>query len=131
MFEKLGKSSASQRSEKPWFPFETLAPREYVAVFLALAVLFFVSSFTLPLGTPPSAAPLQRAGAPWIFGGIQWLLVRLPVAVAGILVPALSLLFLLTLPWWGRRVGARLTRWVFLAFALVWLGLTLLYQGAP
>jgi len=108
-------------------PIEELQVREYIAAFAALAVLVFISSFPLSLGIPPQAPLPGHIQAPWMFGGIQWLLLRLPVVLAGWIIPGASFVFLLSLPWWASTIAGRWVRIGFAAFALFWLGITLAY----
>ncbi|MDI6812915.1 MAG: hypothetical protein QMC95_05865 [Desulfitobacteriaceae bacterium] len=106
---------------------EELQVRETIAVFMGLAMLLLASSVPLALGTPPESPIPIHIKAPWMFGGIQWLLLRFPVSIAGWIIPAASLGFLLTLPWWARRAGVRWGRFAFMVLAMFWSIITLAY----
>lgn len=105
-----------------------LQVREYISTFLWLGLLFGLTvSMRVPLDSSPEAAAVSVSKAPWVFGAIQWLLHRLPVWLSGWVIPLLSTVVLLTLPWWARKVGARWGWIIFLSISLVWVGLTFLY----
>lgn len=117
-------------SREERLPLEVLQVREYIAVFLWLAGLIaFALFWKVPLGMSPKGEFLAQVKAPWIFGGIQELLLFLPTDFAGIVFPLISLVFLLTLPWWGRVLKLRwvnlsvfllLGIWIFLMGVYVW-----------
>ncbi len=106
-----------------------LQVREYISTFLWLGLLFgLTAGVKVPLDSSPEAAAVSVSKAPWVFGAIQWLLQRWPVWLSGWALPLLSTVVLLTLPWWGQKVG-KLWVWViFLSLSLVWVGLTFLYM---
>lgn len=106
-----------------------LQVREYIGTFLWLGVLFALTAGAkVPLDSSPKAAAVSVSKAPWVFGAIQWLLQRWPAWLSGWVLPLLSMAVLLTLPWWGRKVGKRWVRIIFLMLSLVWVGLTFLYM---
>jgi menaquinol-cytochrome c reductase cytochrome b/c subunit len=74
-----------------------------VAVVFALAIAFDapLKDIANPALTPPVAK------APWYFAGLQELLSHFSPMVAGVLVPAAALLFLLMLPYLDRSKGWR------------------------
>lgn len=124
----MGTDQKDSIDPRSFLPIEDLKFKEYIGLFLGLALLLLLSNISLPLGTPPSALPPQHVQAPWIFGGIQWLLIRWPVLIAGWIVPGLSLILLITLPWWSEPAGKKITRILFFIFALFWVLLILLYR---
>lgn len=106
-----------------------LQVREYISAFLWLGLLFALAAgLKVPLDSSPKAAALSVSQAPWVFGAIQWLLQRWPAWLSGWVLPLVSMAVLLTLPWWGQRVGKMWTWIFFLILSLVWVGLTLLYM---
>ncbi|HZK83799.1 MAG TPA: hypothetical protein VFC58_03810 [Desulfosporosinus sp.] len=106
-----------------------LQVREYIGTFLWLGFLFALTAgVKVPLDSSPKATAVSVAKAPWVFGAIQWLLQRWPTWLSGWVLPLLSLAVLLTLPWWGQKVGKRWVWIIFLTLSLVWVGLTLLYM---
>lgn len=106
-----------------------LQVREYISTFLWLGLLFgLTAGMKVPLDSSPEAAALSVSKAPWVFGAIQWLLQRWPVWLSGWVLPLLSTAVLLTLPWWGRKVGKMWVWIIFLILSLVWVGLTFLYM---
>ncbi len=110
-------------------PLIELQVREYISVFLWLGILFgMAAGVKVPLDSSPAAAAVSESKAPWVFGAIQWLLYRWPVWVSGWVLPLLSTTVLLSLPWWGRKVGKMWTWAIFLSLSTVWVGLTLLYM---
>lgn len=110
-------------------PLIELQVREYIGTFLWLGLLFgLTAGVKVPLDSSPEAAAVGVSKAPWVFGAIQWLLQRWSVWLSGWVLPLLSTAVLLTLPWWGRKVGKMWVWIIFLIMSLVWLGLTFLYM---
>ena len=106
-----------------------LQVREYIGMFLWLGVLFALTAgMKVPLDSSPKAMAVSVSKAPWVFGAIQWLLQRWSAWLSGWVLPLLSMAVLLTLPWWGQKVGKRWVRIIFLFLSLVWVGLTFLYM---
>lgn len=106
-----------------------LQVREYIGTFLWLGFLFALTAgVKVPLDSSPKATAVSVSKAPWVFGAIQWLLQRWPTWLSGWVLPLLSLSVLLTLPWWGQKVGKSWVWIIFLTLSLVWVGLTLLYM---
>src|SRR5665648_850609 len=106
-----------------------LQVREYIGTFLWLGFIFALTAgVKVPLDSSPKATAVSVAKAPWVFGAIQWLLQRWPTWLSGWVLPLRSLAVLLTLPWWGQKVGKRWVWIIFLTLSLVWVGLTLLYM---
>lgn len=106
-----------------------LQVREYIGTFLWLGFLFALTAgVKVPLDSSPKATAVSVSKAPWVFGAIQWLLQRWPTWLSGWVLPLLSLSVLLTLPWWGQKVGKSWGWIIFLTLSLVWVGLTLLYM---
>ncbi|WP_459927539.1 hypothetical protein [Desulfosporosinus burensis] len=117
----------SGRREK--VPLIELQVREYISTFLWLGLLFALTAgLKVPLDSSPRAAAVSISKAPWVFGAIQWLLQRYPAWLSGWVIPLLSMAMLLTLPWWGQKVGKRRAWIIFLILSLVWVGLTFLYM---
>jgi len=110
-------------------PLIELQVREYISTFLWLGLLFgLTAGVKVPLDSSPEAVAVSLSKAPWVFGAIQWLLQRWPVWLSAWVLPLLSTIVLLTLPWWGGKVG-KIWAWIiFLTLSLVWAGLTLLYR---
>lgn len=105
-----------------------LQVREYIGAFLWLGLLFALTAgVKVPLDSSPKAVAVS-VKAPWVFGAIQWLLHRWPAWLSGWVLPLLWTAVLLTLPWWGRKVGKRWVWIIFLILSLVWVGLTFLYR---
>jgi quinol-cytochrome oxidoreductase complex cytochrome b subunit len=117
---------ASQPSpaKQPRISRHELVQREGVAMLALLCLLFALSLFwNAPLAPPvdPLAGPLAEPAniaAPWFFLWIQALLRRLPLLLAGILIPLGVTLVLALLPWildretegtavWFNRTGRR------------------------
>lgn len=106
-----------------------LQVREYISGFLWLGLLFGLTAVVkVSLDSSPEAAAVSVSKAPWVFGAIQWMLQRWPAWLSGWVLPLLSTAVLLTLPWWGQKVGKRWVWIIFLTFSLVWVGLTFLYM---
>ena len=106
-----------------------LQVREYISAFLWLGVLFALTAgVKVSLDSSPDATAVSISKAPWVFGAIQWMLQRWPAWLSGWGLPLLSTIVLLTLPTWGRKVGKRWTRIIFLILSLIWVGLTFLYM---
>lgn len=106
-----------------------LQVREYISTFLWLGLIFALTvGVKVPLDSSPKAAAVSVSKAPWVFGAIQWLLQRWPAWLSGWVLPLLSMAVLLTLPWWGQKVGKRWVWIIFLFLSLVWVGLTFLYM---
>ena len=117
----------SERQEK--VPLIELQVREYIGTFLWLGLLFALTAgLKVPLDSSPKAAAVSISKAPWVFGAIQWLLQRYPAWLSGWVLPLLSIAVLLTLPWWGQKVGKRRAWVIFLILSSVWVGLTFLYM---
>jgi len=106
-----------------------LQVREIISTFVWLGLLFgLTAGVKVPLDSSPEAVAVSLSKAPWVFGAIQWLLKRWPVWLSAWVLPLLSTVVLLTLPWWARKVGKMWGYSIFLALSLVWVGLTLLYM---
>jgi len=106
-----------------------LQVREYISTFVWLGLLFgLTAGVKVPLDSSPEAVAVSASKAPWVFGAIQWLLQRWPVWLSAWVLPLLSTAVLLTLPWWGRKVGKMWAWIIFLTVSLVWVGLTFLYM---
>ena len=106
-----------------------LQVREYISAFLWLGLLFrLTAGVKVSLDSSPKAAAVSVSKAPWVFGAIQWLLQRWPAWLSGWVLPLLSTTVLLTLPWWGEKVGKKWVWIIFLILSLVWVGLTFLYM---
>ncbi len=117
----------SGRLEK--VPLIELQVREYIGTFLWLGFLLaLTASVKVPLDSSPKAAAVSISKAPWVFGAIQWLLQQWPAWLSGWALPLLSMAVLLTLPWWGQKVGKKWAWIIFLILSLVWVGLTFLYM---
>ncbi|KJS79741.1 MAG: hypothetical protein JL57_29305 [Desulfosporosinus sp. BICA1-9] len=100
-----------------------------MGTFLWLGLLFALTAgLKVPLDSSPKAAGVSISKAPWVFGAIQWLLQRYPAWLSGWVLPLLSMAMLLTLPWWGQKVGKRRAWIIFLILSSVWVGLTFLYM---
>lgn len=109
-------------------PLIELQVREYISAFLWLGLLFgLTTGVKVPLGSSPEAVAVSVSKAPWIFGSIQWLLQWWPVWLGAWVLPLLTTAGLLTLPWWGEKVGKMWVLSIFLIVSLVWVGLTFLY----
>jgi len=109
-------------------PLEELQVREYISIFIGLGLLFALTAgVKVPLDSSPKAAAIGISKAPWVFGSIQWLLQRWPAWLSGWVLPLLSMSVLLTLPWWGAKVGKKWAWRIFLILSSVWVGLTFLY----
>lgn len=87
-------------------PREALVRREAALAALALEILMAWAI----LRRPPVGAELETltetvkaVPAPWVFGGIQWLLELWPPWMAGVLLPAMGLLTLVMVPFVARR----------------------------
>ena len=110
-------------------PLVELQVREYVSTFLWLGLLFALTAgLKVPLDSSPKAAAVGISKAPWVFGSIQWLLQRWPAWLSGWVLPLSSMAVLLTLPWWGQKMGKMWAWLIFLIFSIVWVGLTVLYM---
>jgi hypothetical protein len=106
-----------------------LQVREYIGTFLWLGLLFGLSAgVKVPLDSSPEGAAVSVSKAPWVFGAIQWLLQRWSAWLSGWVSPLLSTAVLLTLPWWGQKVGKMWVWIIFLILSLIWVGLTFLYM---
>ena len=106
-----------------------LQVREYIGAFLWLGLLFGLTAvLKVSLDSSPEAAAVSVSKAPWVFGAIQWMLQRWPAWLSGWVLPLLSSAVLLTLPWWGQKVGKKWVWIIFLILSLVWVGLTFLYM---
>jgi len=117
----------SEGQEK--LPLIELQVREYISAFLWLGFLFALTAgLKVPLDSSPKAAAVSISKAPWVFGAIQWLLQRYPAWLSGWVLPLLSMAVLLTLPWWGQKVGKRRAWIIFLILSSVWVVLTFLYM---
>jgi len=97
-----------------------------------LVVFGLAIAFNAPLQglANPSLTPTE-AKAPWYFAGLQELLAHVQPMVAGVLIPAAALLFLIALPYLDRSKGwrirdRRMVVIVFSALALAALVLTLI-----
>ncbi|AHF08512.1 hypothetical protein [Desulfitobacterium metallireducens] len=105
-----------------------LQAREYISTFLWLGLLFGLTILLkVPLDSSAEATAVGISKAPWVFGSIQWLLQRFPVWLSGWVLPVLSGIVLLSLPWWAQKIGKMWTWIVFLVLSLTWVGLTFLY----
>ena len=128
-------SNRSQVSEKVEYggnqekvPLIALQVREYISAFVWLGFLFALTAgVKVSLDSSPEVAAVSVSKAPWVFGAIQWMLLRWPAWLSGWVLPILSMAVLVTLPWWGGKVGKMWTWIIFLILSLVWVGLTLLY----
>gem|GEM_PF-944956 len=106
-----------------------LQARESISTFLWLGFLFGLTiAVKVPLDSSPVATAVGKSKAPWVFGSIQWLLQRWPVWLSGWVLPVLSAIVLLSLPWWAQKVGKMWTWIIFLILSLAWVGLTLIYR---
>ena len=106
-----------------------LQVREYIGTFIWLGLLFgLTAGVKVSLDSSPEATAVSVSKAPWVFGAIQWMLQRWPVWLSGWGLPILSMAVLLTLPWWGNKVGKMWVWVIFLSLSLVWVGLTFLYM---
>ncbi|KUO74994.1 MAG: hypothetical protein APF81_12090 [Desulfosporosinus sp. BRH_c37] len=121
-------TEVEQSGRQKKVPLIELQMREYIGTFLWLGFLLaLTASVKVPLDSSPKAAAVSISKAPWVFGAIQWLLQRWPAWLSGWVLPLLSMVVLLTLPWWGQKVG-KMWAWIFfLILSLVWVGLTFLY----
>ena len=110
-------------------PLIELQVREYIGTFLWLGLLFgLAAAVKVPLDSSPQATAVTTSKAPWVFGAIQWLLQWWPVWLSAWVLPLLSTAVLLTLPWWGQKVGKMWVWIIFLTLSSVWVGLTFLYM---
>jgi len=117
-----------QSGSQEKLPLIELQVREYIGTFLWLGLLFALTAgLKVPLDSSPKGAAISISKAPWVFGAIQWLLQRWPAWLSGWVLPLLSMSVLLTLPWWGRKVGKTWAWIIFLILSLVWVGLTFVY----
>ena len=115
--------------ENEKLPLFELQVREYIGTFIWLGLLFgLAAGVRVPLDSSPQAVAVTVSKAPWVFGAIQWLLQRWPVWLSAWVLPLLSTAVLLTLPWWGQKVGKLWVWIIFLTLSLVWVGLTFLYM---
>lgn len=122
-----GESMDPTQSEK--LMLSELQVREAISTFLWLGFLAGLTiAVKVPLDRSPAAAAVGKSKAPWVFGSIQWLLQRWPVWLSGSVLPALSALVLLSLPWWSQKVGKMWTWIIFLILSSIWVGLTLMYR---
>lgn len=84
---------------------EELQLREYIATFMGSTGLLALGILAkVPVGVSPDGVFPAHIKAPWIFGGIQELLFYTPAEFAGILFPLVSIILLLSLPLWERRL---------------------------
>lgn len=90
--------------DKERIPLSALAVMEWIAG-LALGNFILLLALTVPpdLGTPPAAAPVASARAPWIFGAVQLLLQSFAPRVGGVLIPLLGIAALAAAPFLARR----------------------------
>lgn len=85
-----------------------LLRNEAAAALAALAAVCLISAlFNAPVEGPgePGGIAVEHVKAPWIFVGIQQMLRYLPAFVAGVLLPALTVVAVASMPWLqlGRR----------------------------
>lgn len=106
-----------------------LQVREYISTFIWLGLLFALTAgVNVSLDSSPEAAGVTVSKAPWVFGAIQWMLLRWPAWLGGWVLPILSTVVLLTLPRWEQNVGKMWVWMIFLIISLIWVGLTLMYM---
>lgn len=107
-----------------------LVPREWVTLLFVWLTLCVGAIFVrAELGTPPDPAGTPSpCRAPWFFCGLQELVSRLPVTLAGRIVPILLVLGLIVFPWVSRpRAAGRyelrgrgVSVWIFLTLWCGW-----------
>ena len=93
----------------PPAPRQQLLAAEGLAVIVVIAALGWAAVVWGPRVGEDSSQGMVHA--PWIFAGLQWLLMRLPVWLAGIVLPLAGLGLLGAMPWLGRGQGGQVPRW--------------------
>lgn len=112
--------------ERVWL--ETLIEREYIAAFIVLGILMGLTVLkVVPVGTAVGAPASEQVKAPWVFGGIQQLLLFWPPWLAGLVLPLCSFLIFLTFPKWIKAIGERKARGIIYALMGFWGFLTFYY----
>ncbi|MCB2185109.1 MAG: hypothetical protein KQJ78_01735 [Deltaproteobacteria bacterium] len=112
-------------------PRQALLWREGLALLVGLALLCLAAAFypLEPVGPPTADLAAPWAKAPWIFLGLQELLIYLPARVGGLVLPLAGLGLLAWLPWLGHRRGPELPAYAWPAGA-DWPGWLVLAAGA-
>lgn len=84
-------------------PIQSLMSLEKIA---SLGFILFCLTLALlspaPIDRSPEAPPLEHTVAPWIFWPIQTLLLVLPAWLAGLFIPIVIVLILVSLPWLNK-----------------------------
>jgi ubiquinol-cytochrome c reductase cytochrome b subunit len=106
-----------RRHIREWLPDE-----KYLTI---TAIGIFAYALLIPpfLDIPPEA-PVERVKGPWFFLGLQTLLMFLPPALAGLMLPVAFILLLLLLPALGTRT-ARVAHYIILVSSTLYLALCL------
>jgi quinol-cytochrome oxidoreductase complex cytochrome b subunit len=109
-------------------PLAELASREWVAGLVAGNIILALSLWLPPaLGYSPDAPASGAAYAPWVFGPVQVLLRWMSPLLGGVLAPVLAVLSLLSLPYLARKQAWRLATFLFWAFYLSTIVLTVYF----
>ncbi|KKM09563.1 hypothetical protein SY88_18380 [Clostridiales bacterium PH28_bin88] len=110
-------------------PREALVRREAALAGLVMEILLvWAILLRPPVGAELETLPetVKAVPAPWVFGGIQWLLELWPPWMAGVLLPAMGLLMLVMVPFVARRMD-RVAR--LMAFGIIGLMVMLTLLG--
>lgn len=89
-------------------PIKDLIEKEVIATLLFLSVGFALALLFAPgVGTSNLAPAVEHAGAPWIFGPIQILLLYLPPWLGALIYPVIIIAGLFGFPWLVERYGVK------------------------
>lgn len=104
-----------------------LVAKETVAASLFIAITIIICAlWDAPIEAPanPEGIPADNVKAPWIFVGIQFMLVRMDPLISGIIIPFLALVVIAAAPLFpdntpARRLGSWLTFHAIIAVSLL------------
>lgn len=96
-------------------PIKDLIEKEEIATLLFLAGCFALALiFTPTVGSSNLAPAMEHAGAPWIFGPIQILLLYFPPWLGAIVYPVIIIAGFFSFPWLVERFGVKFSHSVFI-----------------
>jgi len=110
-------------------PIKHLIEKEGIAsIFFLVFCTALALKFTASVGTSNQAPSVPHAGAPWIFGPFQMLLLYLPPWLGALVFPILIIGGLAGLPWLANYWGEKSSRRIFMALMVTVMALLIWFM---